>query len=260
MSSGQLKQWIRHAALAAVIAMPLAAAAQDAIISQGGNLRAGPGQAYPLVAPLPPGTPATVIGCINGYTWCDVVVPGMRGWLYGGRLDYLYQNAPVPMVNIGAAIGVPIITFSLNAYWGNYYRDRSWYGEPRWWGGRRPPPRSANWRPMAAPGPAWHPRTPPSTWRPPAARPNAGRPGPAARPPAGHSPSARPPSARPPTGGRPPSARPPAGGGQPAARPPANNPPTSISPSAANKPPLPAATMKAKPAGQPGGRGSDRRH
>jgi uncharacterized protein YraI len=171
MPSGQIKSWIRNAALVAAIAMPLAAAAQQAVVS-GGNLRAGPDRTYPLVAQLAPGTPATVMGCISGYTWCDVVVPGgLRGWLYGGRLGYAYQGAPVPLLGIGAAIGVPIITFSLDSYWNNYYRDRSWYSQPRWWGGRRPLPPVPGWRPPPSAMPAWRPRTPPAHWRPPAVRP-----------------------------------------------------------------------------------------
>ena len=200
MPSESIKAWMRNAALAAALAIPLAATAQQAIVSQGGNLRAGPDRTYPLVAQLPPGTPATVMGCVGGYGWCDVIVPGgVRGWLFSSRLDYMYQGAPVPMLSIGAVIGVPIITFSLDAYWGNYYRDRSWYGEPRWWGGRRPPS-AVGWRRPPPPTPTWRAHTPPSQWRPPVARPGGG---------GGHAaPPGRP--SGPPQAGRPPVARPPA--------------------------------------------------
>jgi uncharacterized protein YraI len=196
MSSESLNKWIRNAALTAAIALPLAAAAQQAIVSTGGNLRAGPDRSYPLVAQLAPGTPATVMGCISGYGWCDVVVPGgVRGWLSSRRLDYAYQGGPVPLVSIGAAIGVPIVTFTLGNYWNNYYRDRPWYGQPRWWGGRRPPPPVQGWRPPQQSAPDWRPRQPPDQWRPPQ-RPGAGphqpRP-PAARPPQGQGPDRRPP-------------------------------------------------------------------
>ncbi|MDR2990904.1 MAG: SH3 domain-containing protein [Burkholderiaceae bacterium] len=185
MPSGSIKEWIRNTALVAAIALPLAAAAQQAIVSGGGNLHAGPDRSYPVVAQLAPGTPATVMGCVSGYGWCDVVVPGgLRGWMFSGRLDYAYQGAPVPLVSIGAAIGVPIVTFTLGTYWNNYYRDRPWYRDTRWWGGRRPPPPAVGWRPPPPSAPRWQPRQPPAQWRPPQ------RPGMVAPP-------ARPPAARP---------------------------------------------------------------
>ncbi|MDR0479118.1 MAG: SH3 domain-containing protein [Burkholderiaceae bacterium] len=197
MASGQIKSWIRNAALVAAIAMPLAAAAQQAVVSAGGNLRAGPDRTYPLVAQLAPGTPATVMGCVSSYSWCDVVVPGgVRGWLSGGRLGYAYQGVPVPLLSIGAMIGVPIITFSLDSYWGNYYRDRPWYSQPRWWGGRRPPSMDG-WRRPPPPAATWRPHEPPARWHPPGVRPNEARP--AARPSAARpqqEPGRRPPERR----------------------------------------------------------------
>jgi uncharacterized protein YraI len=91
MSSEVITSWMRRAALVVAVAMPLAAVAQQAVISDGGNLRAGPDQEYPLVTQLPPGTPAIVMGCTDDYRWCDIVVPGdLRGWVYSGRLDYIY--------------------------------------------------------------------------------------------------------------------------------------------------------------------------
>ena len=200
MPSESLKTWIRNAALAAAIALPLAAAAQQAIVSGGGNLRAGPDTSYPLVAELAPGTPATVMGCTSGYGWCDVVVPGdLRGWLHSSRLDYVYQGVSVPMLNIGAAIGVPIISFTLGTYWNNYYRDRPWYGQPHWWGGRRPPPPVQGWRPAPPSQPSWQPRPPPTHWRPPQQRPDMAPPmhRPPAERPQMQMPERRPPIERP---------------------------------------------------------------
>jgi len=218
MSPEQIKAWLRNAALTAAIALPLAATAQQAIVSAGAYLRAGPDPTYPMVAQLAPGTPATVMGCLGDYGWCDVVVPGgLRGWLFSGRLDYIYQGTSVPLISIGAAIGVPIIAFSLDAYWGNYYRDRPWYREPHWWNGRRPPPVSG-WRRPPPPTPDWQPRPPPPHWRPPQ-RPIA-QPQPPARPPVVQpQPPARPPLAQPQPPARPPLAQP-----QPPARPPLAQP------------------------------------
>ncbi|MBO9645844.1 MAG: SH3 domain-containing protein [Pseudacidovorax sp.] len=162
----RLKQGI----VAGMLALPIAALAQQAFTRAGVTLMAGPGNSYPIVAQLGQGQPVDVMGCTQGYGWCDVILPdGLRGWLFAGVLEYPYQGAPVPLPGYGAIIGVPIITFSLGNYWGRYYRDRPWYGEPRWWGGRPPPPPPPGWRPPPPGRPGWqpHPGPPPPNFRPP---------------------------------------------------------------------------------------------
>jgi uncharacterized protein YraI len=174
-----------YAGLAALLLVPAAAFAQaQAVTNSSVNLRAGPARDYPVVSQLPGGLPVTVMGCVAGYSWCDVATPDLRGWVYAGRLNYAYQGNPVPVLGYGNAIGLPIVTFSIGTYWGNYYRGRPWYRDQSRWA-HRPPPR---------PGPG------------------AGRP--PGRPPGG--PGSRPPGGRPP-GGQPPGGggRPPGGGGKP---------------------------------------------
>ena len=199
----QTRQWIGIGTLA--LMLPVAASAQEAFARGPTNLRAGPSNDYPLVATIAPGQPITVMGCTGGYAWCDVALPdGMRGWAYAGSLDYAYQEQRVPLLTYGAAIGVPIVAFSLGSYWSNYYRDRSWYGQPRWWGGQPPPPPGAGWRPPP-PVVGWHPNPYPGPgYRPPGYRPPP--PGPGYRPPP--NPGYRPP----PNGGYHP---PPNGGNRP---------------------------------------------
>ena len=158
-------RWIGIGALAMVL--PLAASAQQAFTRGAVNLRAGPGGGYPVVAVIGTGQSLNVVGCTRGYGWCDVVMPdGLRGWVYASSLDYPYQGSYVPFVSYGAVIGVPIIGFSIGSYWGNYYRDRPWYGEPRWWGGRPPPPPGAGWRPPPPSVPGWHPHPVPPGFKP----------------------------------------------------------------------------------------------
>ncbi|NIF98307.1 SH3 domain-containing protein, partial [Burkholderia sp. Ax-1720] len=159
------------AGMIAVFAAP-SLAQTPAVTSMTVNLYAGPAGDYPVVAQLPAGASVTVMGCVSGYSWCDVSLPGLRGWAYGRYLSYPYQGASVPLSNYGATIGLPVVTFALGAYWGSYYRDRPWFGNQSRWN-RHPGPR---------PGP------------PPAIRP----PGHGARPPGG--PGHRPPGhgARPP--------------------------------------------------------------
>jgi uncharacterized protein YraI len=204
------RRWIATTG-AIVLALPLAAAAQQAFTRGSVNLRAGPASTYPLVALLAPGQPLQVMGCTSGYGWCDVVLPdGLRGWAYAGSLDYAYEEQRVPLATYGAVIGVPIVTFAIGSYWGDYYRDRPWYSQPRWWGGRPPPPPVAGWRPLPPPVPAWQPHPwpgfdPRPGYRPPlvGVRPPGFRPPspPDFRPP--HDPGPRPPG--PPPGIRPPS-------------------------------------------------------
>lgn len=135
----------RKLLLCAMAAWPLAAVAQQARTAKPVNLRAGPARDYPLVAAYGPGAPISVQGCTPGYGWCDVIGPdGARGWIYAANIVYPYQSQEVPVMGYGAAIGLPIVTFALGAYWGSYYRDRPWYGNRGHWDHRpvyrTPPP------------------------------------------------------------------------------------------------------------------------
>lgn len=144
--------------LIALLALPLATSAQQAYTRYGINLRAGPSNNYPVVARLGGGQPLDVVGCTRGYGWCDVALPdGLRGWLYAPGLDYVNDGNRVPLAGYGAAIGIPIVGFAVGSYWGNYYRDRPWYGERRWWGNAAPPP-VYGWARPAYARPAWQPR------------------------------------------------------------------------------------------------------
>ncbi|MBT2323554.1 SH3 domain-containing protein [Variovorax paradoxus] len=168
-----VQRWLAIGAVALVL--PVAAAAQEAFARGAVNLRAGPSGDYPLVARLGPGQPFEVLGCTQGYGWCDVVLPdGLRGWVWAGNIDYAYDDRRVPLATYGAMIGVPIVGFTIGNYWSNHYRDRPWYDERRWWGDRPPPPPSAGWRPMPPPRPDWRP----NPWR----DPGYAHPGPGFRP------------------------------------------------------------------------------
>ncbi|WBV43852.1 SH3 domain-containing protein [Pseudoroseomonas cervicalis] len=190
------------AASAALFTLPLLAGpagAAPALVTTSLNMRAGPGTEYPVVAVLAPGTEVDVQGCLEGYGWCDVVIEQQRGWLSGAYLQAPAQAVPqgaipqgapapqgggLPLAGVAAAIGLPIIAFTLGNYWDSHYRDRPWYRDrDRWsrgWGGRPPaysyaPPRFApppgHWR---GPPPGHRPGPPPGHWR----RPEPGRGGP----------------------------------------------------------------------------------
>ena len=196
--------------LVATLALPAAAWAQVAYTTQAVNIRAGPDREYPQVAWLPSGVSVNVIGCVEGYRWCDVAAGPNRGWVYARFLAYPYQNQPVPIISGGAILGLPLITFSIGPYWDNYYRGRPWYGNRSYWYSRptpyyRPPPQY------------YQPRPP--VYIPPSSRPPAYQP-PTHRPPGYVPPPQRPPGYVPPSSGRPPGGRPPNTGQPPGGRPP----------------------------------------
>ena len=170
-----------YAAFAALTVLSGVASAQQApaVINGPANLHAGPARDYPLVAQLAPGTPVTVMGCVAGYSWCDVALPDLRGWVYAGRLSYAYQGGYVPVLNYGMTLGLPIVEFSLDSYWGNYYRGRPWFADQGRWAHHPPPPMARpGVRPPPRPlGPEARPPGPGAgAGRPPAPGPGAGRP------------------------------------------------------------------------------------
>ncbi|SPU96490.1 SH3 domain-containing protein [Burkholderia cenocepacia] len=126
--------------LAGLAAAPGVADAQSsAYTSSPAELFAGPAPDYPVVAQIPPGTALDVFGCLSDYTWCDVALPGVRGWIDAQLLDYPYQGSYVPLLEYGAIIGVPVTGFAIGAYWDRYYRHRPWYPDRDRWAHRAEP-------------------------------------------------------------------------------------------------------------------------
>jgi uncharacterized protein YraI len=129
-------------------------------------LRAGPSVEYPHVAVVDGGAPVTLYGCLPGWRWCDVSFRNNRGWVAGGYLSAPYRGQNVPLVNFGARIGLPIIGFSFDDYWGSYYRDRPWFGHRQHWmhhprGHHRPPHHMPHRPPQGTPQPPHGPGRPP---------------------------------------------------------------------------------------------------
>ncbi|MFJ1209363.1 SH3 domain-containing protein [Burkholderia pyrrocinia] len=103
------------------------------------ELFAGPAPDYPVVAELPPDTALDVFGCLSDYSWCDVALPGVRGWIDAQLLTYPYQGSYVPVLEYGAMIGIPITGFAIGAYWDRYYRHRPWFHDRDRWAHRAEP-------------------------------------------------------------------------------------------------------------------------
>lgn len=134
------------------------ASAQNAYTAKPMNVRAGPNRDYPLVAQVDEGTPLDVHGCLDSWSWCDVSFEGNRGWMYAGGISFVYNGQRVPIYSYGPQLGLPIITFSLGTYWGQYYRGRPWYGQRDTWEHRHFPPHAPIRRSRGGPPPMSHGR------------------------------------------------------------------------------------------------------
>src|SRR5262245_12676826 len=106
---------------ALALLFPLAAHAYEGYVVADVNLRAGPDVDYPPITMLPAGAPVSIQGCIGGGTWCDVIAGYDRGWVAGTYLEEAWRGNRVIVTDYGASIGIPVVAFSLGAYWGHYY-------------------------------------------------------------------------------------------------------------------------------------------
>lgn len=207
-----------------------AAQAQLAYTAKVVNMRAGPAREFPVVAVLPAGYAISVQGCLDDYTWCDVVAANSRGWIYAGNINYFWQNGYAPVIAWGPVIGIAITGFALDDYWSRHYWRSPWYAERHRWADRpwpaprphvrphqpsapdsRPPhvrPGPPDGRPHRPDGQPWHPGRPGDAAP---LQPHRPRPVPPGERPPGVVPGSRPPGVGPvngPHGGVPPPAQP----------------------------------------------------
>jgi len=117
----------------AIAAMPAVAAAEDAFTLQHTDIFAGPSSDYPQIATLPPNTEVGVAGCLSDWSWCDVTFANDRGWVWAGDLGYPYQSQRVVIIDNGPRLHIPVVTFSINAYWDAHYRSRPFFRERETW-------------------------------------------------------------------------------------------------------------------------------
>jgi uncharacterized protein YraI len=115
--------------LGLAVVMPAAAVAANGYATTDVNERAGPGTDYPVVALIPGGAPLTIFGCLTEVAWCDVAYAGERGWVQGSYLQALYETQRVAVPAYAPRLGIPIVTFNIVVYWGDYYRHRPFYRE-----------------------------------------------------------------------------------------------------------------------------------
>lgn len=128
------------AALTAFLALPALAQAASGFATANVNMRSGPSTAYPAVVVIPVGARLQIYGCLSYDSWCDVSFAGGRGWVSGRYIQAIYNNNRVYVDrNYYQGLGIPVITFDIDDYWGRNYRQRDFYRERDVW--RREPPR-----------------------------------------------------------------------------------------------------------------------
>lgn len=126
-----MRRWSYAAvALACALLLPAAAMARPAYTSRQVVIWAGPGDNYPDVGFLPPRTPVHLYGCIRRpqQIWCDISGQGQRGFVLANSLSVLHNGNSIVVANAPSYINIPFISFDLGTYWGNHYRNRSFYG------------------------------------------------------------------------------------------------------------------------------------
>jgi uncharacterized protein YraI len=111
----------------------IAAMAENAVTTDVASVRAGPDGSYPEVAQLDPDSPIQVMGCLDDWSWCDVAFGDNRGWLYAPDISYEYEGGYVPFYSYAPTFGLPVVAFSVDAYWGSHYRGRPWYAQRDEW-------------------------------------------------------------------------------------------------------------------------------
>ena len=119
-----------------LLALAATATAQNAMTTDSADVYAGPDNSYPQVAQLDADTPIQVMGCLDDWSWCDVGFDGNRGWVYSPDITYQYQGGYVPLYSYAPGLGVPVVAFSFNTYWGSYYHDRPFYQQREQWAHR----------------------------------------------------------------------------------------------------------------------------
>ena len=87
--------------LGAGLAWSTFAAAQTAVTTSAVNVRAGPDRSFPAVTWLHGNTAVTVMGCIEGWRWCDVIAGPNRGWVYSRYLAFPWNGNTVTILHGG---------------------------------------------------------------------------------------------------------------------------------------------------------------
>jgi uncharacterized protein YraI len=105
-----------------LLTVPLAVFAQTVLTLRTVNVRAGPDPVFPVVTWLHQSSDVHVVGCTEGWRWCDIIAGRTRGWVDASYLSGAFRNPRVPFVK-----------FSVDSYWDEHYRNRPLYSSQSSW-------------------------------------------------------------------------------------------------------------------------------
>ncbi|UJX43374.1 SH3 domain-containing protein [Xanthobacter sp. YC-JY1] len=117
--------------LASFLTAGAAAAATPAVAVTNVNLRAGPSTSFPTVVTVPAGATLATYGCLADYSWCDVALGSVRGWMAAQYIKVVPSAGASPVVMtaaVAAGLGIAAVAFN-QSYWNTHYVGRPWYGQ-----------------------------------------------------------------------------------------------------------------------------------
>lgn len=87
-------------ALATLILAGAAAIANPGVTTGAVNMRIGPGTQHSVIVVVPSSQSITIVGCLSGSSWCDVVWAGRRGWVSASHIYYTAPGYSVPVTTV----------------------------------------------------------------------------------------------------------------------------------------------------------------
>lgn len=97
--------------LSAVLALPTAAMALDAVAVTDLNMRAGPGSQYPIVTTIRENGSVDILGCLPDAKWCQVIWQGNEGWSYSEYLAVTETDERIFVPQARSVLDIPVVAF-----------------------------------------------------------------------------------------------------------------------------------------------------
>ncbi len=88
-----------------------ASAATDAAAWTDLNLRAGPGAMYEVIGVIPKDAIASVEGCLDASSWCQVTYDGVSGWASGDYLTAMVEDVPMAIYPNRQQVQIATVTY-----------------------------------------------------------------------------------------------------------------------------------------------------
>ncbi|MEO3387241.1 DUF1236 domain-containing protein [Mesorhizobium sp. CAU 1741] len=107
-----MKTKLFMATAGAMLIMSGAAMAQTAVVATTDlNVRSGPGPQYPVIGAIGADQEATLMGCLEGSSWCQVSAAGVDGWAYSDYLIGDNSGVEVVVTERPAEMEVPVVVY-----------------------------------------------------------------------------------------------------------------------------------------------------